>query len=163
MKALWRGAAQFADVLEQLKKSENFWKQISVPILFVESMQNMPLKSLNEKEARNTSYQYYCQSAVLEIMAYELFLQKKVLYARQQSEVLRDGINNNDSSGKTEDKGDSSLKDILSTWCGSSVLNNLINLYTACQFDNHKYVHMKVSLVPLSPFSDSLTIFFFCF
>ncbi|XP_017258211.1 uncharacterized protein LOC108227529 isoform X3 [Daucus carota subsp. sativus] len=145
MKALWRGAAQFADALEQLKKSENFWKQISVPILFVESMQNMPLKSLNEKEARNTSYQYYCQSAVLEIMAYELFLQKKVLYARQQSEVLRDGINNNDSSGKTEDKGDSSLKDILSTWCGSSVLNNLINLYTACQFDNHKYVHMKIA------------------
>lgn len=149
IKALWEGATQFADVLEQFKKSENFWKQISVPILFIESMQNKTLKSSNEKEARSSAYQYYCQSTVLEIMAYELFLQKKFLYARQTSEVLNDGMNNNDNSGKIEDKGDSSLKDTLSTWCGSSVLDSLIRSYTSCEFDNHKYIRLKVNLIPL--------------
>lgn len=163
MKALWQGAAQFADVLEQFRKSKNFWKHISVPILFIESMQNKPLKTSNEKEVRSFTYQYYCQSTVLEIMAYELFLQKKLLYARQTSEVLNSGINNNDLSGKTKDKGDSSLKDTLSTWCGSSVLDNLIKSYTSCEFDNHKYIRLKVNLIPLFPFSAFLLTCYFTY
>lgn len=152
MKALWQGAAQFAEVLARFRRSENFWKQISVPILCIESMPNEPLKNSNEREVRSYAYQYNCQSTVLEIMAYELFLQKKLLYARQTSEVLNDGINNNDNSGKTKNKGDSSLKDTLSTWCTSSVLENLIRSYTLCEFDNHKYIRLKVNLIFLFPF-----------
>ncbi|XP_074329282.1 uncharacterized protein LOC141666927 isoform X2 [Apium graveolens] len=145
MKALWQGAAQFAEVLEQFRKSENFWKQISVPISYIESMQNNPLKISNEKEVRSFAYQYNCQSTVLEIMAHELFLQKKLMYARQTSEVLNAGINNSDNSGKTKNKGDSSVKGILSTWCSSSVLENLIRSYSLCEFDNHKYIRLKIA------------------
>lgn len=144
LKALWQGAAQFTDVLEQVKNSENFWKRLSASMILIGSKQDMMSKNMNEPEVLSSTYRYHCQSNVLEIMAYELFLQKKLLHSGQTSELLNDRINNAVGRGKTKEDSAPCLKDVLSSWCKNSVMGTLIKTYTSCEFDNHKYLHSKI-------------------
>lgn len=160
LKALWQGAAQFTDVLERVKNSENFWKQLSASMILIGSKQDMPSKNMNEAEVLSSTYRYHCQSNVLEIMAYELFLQKKLLHAGQTSELLNDRINNAVGRGKTKEDSAPCLKDVLSTWCENSVLGTLIKTCTSCEFDNRKYLRSKVNTFICFPSSFSLVFFF---
>lgn len=144
LKSLWQGAAQFANILALLKSSEKFWKQLS-SILLVGNMQDKPSEILTDVEALSTAYKYQCQSDVLQIMAYEIFLQKKLLYAELLAKHTPgssiDTIERADGAAKTKDGG---LKENFSTWCKSSELGHLIKSYASCQYDNRTYLRAKV-------------------
>lgn len=138
--AMWQRASQFINVLEHVKKSESFWKQLSQCISQISSLEDHPTDS------SISSYRYQCQSDILQIMSLEMFLQKKVLHAefiRKGSELSKDI-----PAKATEDGSHSRPGDILS----SMVLTNLIKLYASCEYDNDKYLKGKVLLRPPSFF-----------
>lgn len=142
MKALWQGAAQYTHILKWLRSSENLWKQLSNSVLLIAGIEDPPLDNLTEKEALNLACKYQCQSAILEIMAYEMFLQKKLSHAEslvKHAAESKDRIANAVYTEKSK-----VVKDIMSNWCESTVLGNLIKSYTSCEYNNEKYFHAKV-------------------
>ncbi|KAA8536011.1 hypothetical protein F0562_028489 [Nyssa sinensis] len=149
LKALWQGAGQFINILDQLKSSENFWRQMSNSILLIANMEDNPSENLTDMEILSLAYRYQCQSAVLEIVAFEMFLQKKLLraklFVKQTSESSKDGIERADSAEKTKDASFCGLKDILSTWCEDSILGNLIKSYASCEHDSDIYLRVKIA------------------
>uniref|UniRef100_A0A5B6ZZV4 Nucleoporin NUP188 n=1 Tax=Davidia involucrata TaxID=16924 RepID=A0A5B6ZZV4_DAVIN len=149
LKALWQGPGQFTNILDRLKSSEKFWRLMSSSILLIASMQDNPSDNLIDTEIVSLAYRYQCQSAVLQIMAYEMFLQKKLLHSeslvKQTSESSKNRIEKADSTEKTKDAGLGGLKDILSTWCENSVLGNLIKSYASCEYDNDMYLRAKTA------------------
>ncbi|XP_071717637.1 uncharacterized protein [Rutidosis leptorrhynchoides] len=136
--ALWQGASQFFNILERLKKFNNFWRQLSTCI----TQQNHP-----SEDALISSYRYQCQSDILQIMSLEMFLQKKIFLEslRKGSELSKDV-----AKASNAEQTDGGLKDVLSSWCKSSVLNNLVKLYASCEYDNDKYLQVQVSAALLS-------------
>lgn len=143
MKALWQGAAQYTQILSWLRSSENFWKQLSNTISQIAGIEDPPLENLTEMGGQNFAYKYRCQSAVLEIIAYEMFLQKKLSHAESLVKHTAESKNRIENAVNIEKSN--ATKDIMSNWCGSSVLGNLIKSYTSCEYDNEKYFRAKVA------------------
>ncbi|GMY05517.1 nucleoporin like [Fagus crenata] len=143
MKALWQGAAQYTQILLWLRSSENFWKQLSNTISQIAGIEDPPLENLTEMGGQNFAYKYRCQSAILEIIAYEMFLQKKLSHAESLVKHTAESKNRIENAVNIEKSN--ATKDIMSNWCGSSVLGNLIKSYTSCEYDNEKYFHAKVA------------------
>jgi nuclear pore complex protein Nup188 len=142
MKALWQGAAQYTHILKWLRSSENLWKQLSNSVLLIAGIEDPPLENLTEKEALNLACKYQCQSAILEIMAYEMFLQKKLSHAES---LVKHAIESKDRiENVVYIEKSKVVKDIMSNWCESTVLGNLIKSYTSCEYNNEKYFHGKV-------------------
>ncbi|PPS17819.1 hypothetical protein GOBAR_AA02740 [Gossypium barbadense] len=139
LKALWHGAGQYTTILERLKSSEKFWKQLSNSIFQSAALEVPVLKSIKESEASLLGHKYRCQSAILETMAYDVFLMKKLLYAES---LVKDPSESN----KKIEADNNVMKSILSNWCKSSVLGSLIKSYTSCKYDNEIYFHAKVAL-----------------
>lgn len=82
-------------------------------------------------------------------MSLEMFLQKKLLHAqlfRKGSEFSKDVLAKASNAEKTV----GGPRDILSSWCKSSVLNHLIKLYASSEYDNDKYLQGQV--LTLNPF-----------
>ncbi|XP_021988826.1 uncharacterized protein LOC110885447 isoform X1 [Helianthus annuus] len=129
--ALWQGAPQFINILARLKKSGVFLKQLSSCI----SPEDHHLLSSDSLIA---SYRYQCQSDILQIMSLEMFLQNKLLHA----ENIRKDIVGKASNGEKTENGS---RDILSSWCKNSVLNNLVKSYASCEYDNDKYLKGQIS------------------
>ncbi|KAK3028660.1 hypothetical protein RJ639_037840 [Escallonia herrerae] len=146
LKALWQGAAHFSNILEWLKNSEKFLNKLSTSILLVGGMESSPCEKQTEKELIKLAYQYQCQSAVLQILAYDMFLEKKLLHAelrvKQTSESSGDG---KDIAGGTENNRQLGVNNALSTWFESSVLDNVIKAYTSRVYDNQKYLRAKIA------------------
>lgn len=145
--ALWQGASQFNNILERLKKSKDFWGQLSTCISLISSMEDNPSGTLST-DSLISSYRYQCQAAILQIMSLEMFLHKKVLHSefvRKGSELSKDILAEAGNSEKTEDDSHSGPRNILSMWCKSSVLSKLIKLYASCEYDNDKYLKGQVS------------------
>ncbi|CAK9162511.1 unnamed protein product, partial [Ilex paraguariensis] len=142
LKALWQEAVQFTTMLELLKKSEKFWSQLTSSILLTTSIHDDPSENLTETEALSSAYRYQCQGDILQIMAYEIFLQKKLL----QSESSKNGIENKVHSEKPKDASLCGLNNILSTWQESSAFGNLIKSYASCKYDNDVYLRAKIFL-----------------
>ena len=142
IKALWQGAAQYTQILSVLRSSENFWKQLSNTISLIAGIKDPPLENLTETGGLNLAYKYRCQSAILEIILYEMFLQKKLSHAESLVKHMaesKDRIENAVNIEKSK-----ATKDIVSSWCESSVLGNLIKSYSSCEYDNEKYFRAKV-------------------
>ncbi|MBA0743110.1 hypothetical protein Gogos_005828 [Gossypium gossypioides] len=139
LKALWHGAGQYTTILERLKSSDKFWKQLSNSIFQSAALEVPVLKSIKESEASLLGHKYRCQSAILETMAYDVFLTKKLLYAES---LVKDPSESN----KKIEADNNVMKSILSNWCKSSVLGSLIKSYTSCKYDNEIYFHAKVAL-----------------
>eukprot|EP00257_Ricinus_communis_P020943 XP_015580313.1 uncharacterized protein LOC8265348 isoform X1 [Ricinus communis] len=147
LKALWQGAAQYINILESLKSFRLFWKKLSNCISLITSSERPVLENLTEKDAQSLAYKYRCQSVILEIMAYEMFLKKKLLHAESLlKEVPRSKGNTENAVNleKSKSANDCDLKDIMSSWCDISILGNLIKSYT-CEFDNEICYHAKVA------------------
>ncbi|GLT30700.1 hypothetical protein SLA2020_054910 [Shorea laevis] len=149
LKALWQGAGHYTAVLEQLKNSENFWRHLSNSISRVTNFEAPPIKSLTELEVLNLGYKYKCQSAILEIMAYDMFMKKKLLYVEslvkedtESSEKAKSAVN----SEKSKTINGYDLEDVFSNWSESSVLGSLIKSYTSCEYDNEVLYQAKVSV-----------------
>lgn len=153
MTALWQGAAQYLHILEFLRCSEKFWKCLSNAILKVAGSSSSTLSvNLTEKDARNLADSYLCQSAILGIMSYELFLQKKLLHA---DSLLKDAAG---SQGKEQDNARTEkskapafcdVKEIWSSWCKDSVLEKLMKSYTS-GYNDDIYTSAKVSFTQFS-------------
>ncbi|MBA0591792.1 hypothetical protein Gorai_008790 [Gossypium raimondii] len=139
LKALWHGAGLYTTILERLKSSDKFWKQLSNSIFQSAALEVPVLKSIKESEASLLGHKYRCQSAILETMAYDVFLMKKLLYAES---LVKDPSESN----KKIEADNNVMKSILSNWCNSSVLGSLIKSYTSCKYDNEIYFHAKVAL-----------------
>lgn len=149
LKALWQGAPQFTNFLEQLRNSENFWKQLSDSVMLISHKPDSPLENLTDKELRNLVYNYYCQSDLLEIIAYEIFLHKKLLHSelalKETSELPKDQMDKVDGSRLSKDGSICGLKNLLSTWFKSALLGDLIKSYASCTYDFQMHLHAKVS------------------
>lgn len=149
MIALWQGAPQYINILESLRSSEKFWKHLSDAIVTVSTLETPPLVNLSEKDALSLANSYKCQSAILGIMAYELFLQKKLLQAES---LVKDAPGSKDKEQETRKAGKSKisdfcdLKDILSSWCKDSVLEKLMKSYT-CGYNDDIYYGAKVRCI----------------
>ncbi|KAL4616065.1 hypothetical protein ACB092_07G172100 [Castanea dentata] len=143
IKALWQGAAQYTQILSVLRSSENFWKQLSNTLSLIAGIKDPPLENLTETGGLNLAYKYRCQSTILEIISYEMFLQKKLSHAEslvKHTAESKDRIENAVNIEKSK-----ATKDIVSSWCESSVLGNLIKSYSSCEYDNEKYFRAKVA------------------
>lgn len=149
LRALWQGAPQFTNILQQLKDTAKFWEHLFESIVLIPDMRDNLSESLPHVELQKLAYRYYCQSYVLEIIAYELFLHKKLLHAKLLEKETSDS-----SKGKV-DRGDSSkldngsaqgLRDLLSTAFNNS-LGKVIKSYASCRYDYGMHLHAKVSEV----------------
>ena len=151
LKALWQGAAQYADILEWLKNSVKFWKHFSNSISLIARMEAPLPENLTDVEVLSLSYKYQCQTAVSEIMAEDMFLQKKLLHAeflvKHASESSKEKTGNAVGFDKLKSETLHHLKDVLSTWCENSVLLDLIKSYASCQYDTEVYLRAKVSFI----------------
>ncbi|XP_021753127.1 uncharacterized protein LOC110718576 isoform X2 [Chenopodium quinoa] len=148
MKALWQGAAQYFDILKAIRKSKMFWKQLSESVILI-SRKEAPLPiNLSESEAQKLSYEYQCQSAALDIMALEIFLQKKLMHVkslmRQTDQSLKEGIGcvGNSAQGSAESE---QLEDILLSWSDTPCLSNLLKSSAACMYDTDVYLQAKIA------------------
>ncbi|KAJ7978575.1 Nucleoporin like [Quillaja saponaria] len=149
MNALWQGAAEYASLLESLKRSRNFWKQLSNAISLTASSKAPSLDNLSEKETLHFAYSYKCQSAILRIMAYDLFLKKKLLPAEsvvKDAAQSKDKLDHAPGSEKSRATFVYDLKDMLSSWCKDSVLENLMKSYASGEYDNRIFYHAKVAV-----------------
>ncbi|KAL8234414.1 hypothetical protein R6Q59_020514 [Mikania micrantha] len=128
--ALWQGASQFINILDRLKKSGIFLKQLCSCIILEDHLFN--------SDFLISSYRYQCQSFILQIMSLEMFLQNKLSHG----EIIRKDIVEKASNAE---KSENSSRDVLSSWCKNSVLNNLVKSYVSCEHDNDKYLKGQVS------------------
>lgn len=149
MKALWQGAAQYIDILDTIRKSKKFWNQLSESILLI-SRKEVPLQTnLPEKEAQKLAFEYHCQSAALDIIASEIFLQKKLIHAqslvRQTDHCSKGGSGTGTNAQVSANAG--MLEDILLSWSDSSSLIVLLKSSAVCTYDSQVYLHGKVSFL----------------
>nr|KYP39665.1 hypothetical protein KK1_039024 [Cajanus cajan] len=148
MLALWQGAPQYANVLMLLRRHGKFWKHLANAISNIAGSEIPLLRNLKEKDAFNLAYCFHCQSVILEIMAYELFLQKKLFHAES---LVKDAADSKDKEqnatkidkSKATDHHD--LKGIWSSWFKDSVLEKLIKSYTSGGYSNDIYCGAKVA------------------
>lgn len=150
MTALWQGAPQYANLLESLRSHVNFWKHLANAITKTASSEYPIFESLKGKAALNLAYSFRCQSAILGIMAYELFLQKKLLHAESLVKNTAESKDKEQNATKTEKSKATDfhdLKGVWSSWFKDSVLEKLIKTYTSCRHNNDVYDGAKVSLI----------------
>ncbi|EXB39261.1 hypothetical protein L484_024956 [Morus notabilis] len=147
-KALWQRAAQYFNILERLKGSENFWKQLSSSLSQTSGVDSPSPDGLSEMEAQNLVYRYQCQSAIMEIMAFDIFLQKKLLPVESLAKHAPESRGREETPLSTENSKAanlSGLKDIFTTWCQSSVLINLTKLLTCYDYSDDSFYRAKVA------------------
>ncbi|OVA06310.1 hypothetical protein BVC80_8889g25 [Macleaya cordata] len=149
LKVLWQGATQYMQILELLKNNGMFWKQLSSSVSAFGTKKASSLDSMSENETLCLAYKYQCHSAVLEIMAHDMFLKKKVLQAeslvKQTSALSKERIDNKVTAEKSVATYQSEFNDILSAWFESSVMGNLLKSYASCGFDNEIFLRAKIA------------------
>ncbi|XP_048128814.1 uncharacterized protein LOC115735783 isoform X2 [Rhodamnia argentea] len=147
LKALWEGAGHYRDLLDWLKRSQDFWKHLSGFISLAGMEAHLPRK-LARREGQSLANKYQCQSAILEILACDIFLQKKLSHAKLPMEQL-DLAKVNDGNAATAEKlkvsDPQDPTGVLSTWCQSSVLESLVKTYASCGYDGEIWFHLKVA------------------
>ncbi|RDY02949.1 hypothetical protein CR513_13529, partial [Mucuna pruriens] len=148
MVALWQGAPQYANILESIRRHGKFWKNLANAISNIASSEIPLLRSLKEKDAFNLAYSFHCQSAILGIMAYEFFLQKKLFHAESLVKDAAESKDKEQNATKTEKSKATDLHDlkgIWSSWIKDSVLEKLLKSYTSCGYNNDIYCGAKVA------------------
>ncbi|XP_068639968.1 uncharacterized protein [Aristolochia californica] len=136
LKALWQGAAQYGQILETLKNSDNFWGKLSSILPVSTSKKTFSFENLKDNEAPCSAYAFQAQATVLEIMAHEIFMQNGKL----PNNILETKVTNASEGQivRTADtvKGKSAnlldLEHILLSWFEGSVVEDLIRLYASC-------------------------------
>lgn len=129
LKTLWQEAGQYANMLEPFKASKVLWQQFSNIISQASKLKDLTAGSLGKEEISKLSVKYQCHSSVLEIMACNMFLNKKLLFAESLKKPCvkpKEKTINAVSPPKLIWAADSDPKDIFSKWCDVSVLDGLI-------------------------------------
>ncbi|XP_047333534.1 uncharacterized protein LOC124937067 [Impatiens glandulifera] len=142
LKVLWQAGSTFSMILDIMRNSENFWKQLSNCITKIATTEHNLSENESHLDAEKVAYRYQCQSGTMQILSYELFLQKKLSHA----EVLaKQNIKSRDI--KKTDGGKTSsfdLKSFLASFSKGSV-GVLINSYSSRENDKDKHHHAKVA------------------
>ncbi|KAL5706010.1 hypothetical protein ACHQM5_024227 [Ranunculus cassubicifolius] len=142
LKALWQGSMQYIQIVEWFRTSEVFWKQMST-ILDVVITEDPP--TLPGDGTLSLACKYQCCSLVLEMLAYDLFLEKKLVNAESPIKL---------NSEKSRASSPAVVQNILLKWCKSPALKSLINLYASCEYDCELLLRAKLITQPA--FSDLL-------
>ncbi|KAL7002581.1 hypothetical protein U1Q18_003733 [Sarracenia purpurea var. burkii] len=149
LKALWHGAAQFSHILDWLRNSKDFWRQLSTCIRQNGHVEDNLSENLGKMEVPNIAYRYQCQAAVLQIMAFEIFLQRKLLHAellvKQTTVASKDGRQKASSDENTKCAHLLNLHDTLSSLHEDLVLGSLIKSYASCEYDRDVYLRAKIT------------------
>lgn len=163
LKALWQAAAQFTSVLDLIRNSENFWRHLSSCICknSTSSTEVNLSENLTEMEVLSIAYRIQCQSAVLQILAFEMFLQKKLFHAefalKQTTESSEDRVRQADNE-KSNDAGLLGLKDVLSSFHEGLVLGKMIKSYASWEYDSDRYLRAKVGFLSFLLLSNSFLL-----
>ncbi|XP_041997267.1 uncharacterized protein LOC121747315 isoform X2 [Salvia splendens] len=144
LKALWQGAPQFSKNLEQLKVADEFWKHLTRSLVLIAHRDNISEK-LTEMDLQNMACECQMLSNVLDILSYEIFVQKKLRHAA--SVVNRISTSPPNGAEKTEHnfKKNGSLKETISSWCKNSVLSDLIKVCVSSEYDESSHTRAKVA------------------
>ncbi|KAG8368145.1 hypothetical protein BUALT_Bualt15G0014600 [Buddleja alternifolia] len=149
LRTLWQGAPQFTKILERLKVSDKFWRQLTNSVMLITKNKGNLSEKMTEKELQSLSCRYQYLSNVFDILGYEIFLQKKLLHAElvvnRISKSPTNGTDKSEGSKFTKDESLSSLKEIMSTWCNSSLLSDLIKACVSWEYDNSAHMRVKVA------------------
>ena len=133
-----------------LKTSEKFWAHLSSFILALAVKKSCSTDSLEDVETLRLAHRYQCQSAVLQIIANEIFLQKRMsqqeIPEKKSSELSGGKIGSTPGGEDAKSDSLSELQDILSTWSEHSVLENQIKLFSSCGFNKDIVLRAKVKL-----------------
>lgn len=133
-----------------LKKSEKFWAHFSSFVSALAVEKGSSLDPLDDTERLRLGYRYQCQSAVLQIMANEIFLQRRLsqheIAEKKSSELSGGKVGSTPSVEDAKSDSLSELLDILSTWCEHSVLENQIKLFSSCGYKKEIVLRAKVKL-----------------
>lgn len=134
-----------------MKTSEKVLEQLTDNISHFVSGEACAPKNITEMQALNSAYKYLSLSSMVEIMSYDIFLQKKLLHGEsivKQQPGSKDkatvAVNNENpkSSASISD-----VKNMLSTACDGSLLGKLTKLLASCEFDNETYYRAKVVFI----------------
>ncbi|CAN8276683.1 unnamed protein product [Cochlearia groenlandica] len=153
LKTLWQEAGQYANMLKPFKASKKLWQEFSNIISQVSKLKDSSVESLSKEENSQLSVKYQCQSSVLEIMACNMFLNKKLLFAESLKNPCLDPkekSNNAVSPSNTTQTADSDPKDIFVKWCDMSVLDDLFQSVSSLDGESEINFQAKVAAVLLT-------------
>ncbi|XP_052734506.1 uncharacterized protein LOC108340198 isoform X2 [Vigna angularis] len=148
MIALWQGAPQYANLLESLRRHGKFWEHLANAISNIASSEISLPTSLKEKDAFNLAYAFHCQSSILGIMAYELFLQRKLFHAESTVKDAAESKEKEQNVTRTEKSKATNLHDLKGIWSSlfnDSILEKLIKSYTSYGNNSDIYNGAKVA------------------
>ncbi|CAH8273756.1 unnamed protein product [Arabidopsis lyrata] len=152
LKTLWQEAGQYANMLEPFKASKKLWQEFSNIISQASKIKDSTVGSLGKEEISKLFVKYQCQASVLEIMACNMFLYKKLLFAESLKKPCvepKKTSNNAVSPPKLTWTADSDPKDIFSKWCDVSVLDGLIQSVSSLDGESEINFQAKVAAVLL--------------
>ncbi|XP_027909728.1 uncharacterized protein LOC114168941 isoform X2 [Vigna unguiculata] len=148
MIALWQGAPLYANLLESLRRHGKFWEHLANAISNIASSGISSPTSVKEKDAFNLAYTFHCQSSILGIMAYELFLQRKLFHAESTVKDAAESKEKEQNVTRTEKSKATNLHDLNGIWSSlfnDSMLEKLIKSYTSYGYNNDIYNGAKVA------------------
>ncbi|KAF8083077.1 hypothetical protein N665_0792s0007 [Sinapis alba] len=152
LKTLWQEAGQYANLLEPFKASKKLWHEFSNIISQVSKLKDSSVGRLSKEEISKLYVKYQCQSSVLEILACNMFLNKKLLFAESLKKSWleqKEKTNSAVSPSKLSLTPASDPKDIFSKWCDVSVLDGLIQSVSSLDGEIEINVQSKVAAVLL--------------
>uniref|UniRef100_A0A0A0LM91 Uncharacterized protein n=2 Tax=Cucumis sativus TaxID=3659 RepID=A0A0A0LM91_CUCSA len=149
IKALWQTAGPFIMVLNRMKTSEKVLEQLTDGVSHFVSGEACAPKTIAAMQALNSAYKYLSLSSMVEIMSYDIFLQKKMLHGEsivEQQTGPKDKAPDDVSSENSKlSRSLSDVKNMLSAACDGFLLGKLTKLLASCEFDNETYHRAKVA------------------
>ncbi|KAL9296251.1 hypothetical protein ACSQ67_022147 [Phaseolus vulgaris] len=148
MIALWQGAPQYTNLLESLRRHGKFWEHLANAISNIASSEISLLTSLKEKDAFNLAYTFHCQSSILGIMGYELFLQRKLFHAESTVKDAAEFKETEQDVTRTDKSKATNLHDLKGIWSSlfnDSILEKLIKSYISYGHNSDTYNSAKVA------------------
>lgn len=125
------------------------WQQFSNIISQASKLKDSSVGSLGKEEISELFVKYQCQSSVLDIMACNMFLYKKLLLAeslRKPYAEPKEKTNSAVSPPKLSQTADSNPKDIFSKWCDVSVFDGLIQSVSSLHGESEIHFQAKACI-----------------
>lgn len=145
LREIWQGAPQFSKTLEQLKVADMFWKHLTSSLVLVTRRENLSDK-LTEMDLQNMTCGCQILSNILDILGYEIFMQKKVMHAAAvANRISTSPPNGAERRENSNFMKNGSLKETISTLCENSVLSDLIKVCVSSGYDESSHTRAKVS------------------
>lgn len=147
LKALWQGASHYTNLLKQLRNSD-FWEKLLNSVVLSIGKKSCQSESATKLELQNQAYRYQCQHNVLDVVAYEMILQKKILHSELITKESSKSLHNGSDGCKVATAESScNLKEIFGVWCGSSLDSETIKTFVSFEYDDSVKLRARVSCI----------------